>query len=191
MIFMSEKKRCFGSVPIYEDYHDNEWGRPVYDSRQLFELLTLDCMQAGLSWLTILKKRKSYQEAFDYFDPHKIALYDETKVEELMQNPGIIRNRLKIKAIINNAKAYLTLEEKYGSFSDWLWKYVDHKPIVGHWKKLEDIPSKTELSDRISTDLKELGFKFVGSTIVYAFMQGVGIVNDHYKGCFVYEELNK
>jgi len=142
-----------------------------------------------LSWLTVLKKRETYRLAFDNFDPNKIVCYDEAKVEELMQDTGIIRNRRKIEAIINNAKAYLKIKEEFGSFSDWLWSYVDHRPIVGHWKKIDDLPITTEISDRLSKDLKKLGFKFVGSTIVYSFMQAVGMVNDHYQGCFVYQEL--
>jgi DNA-3-methyladenine glycosylase I len=186
---MDEKTRCFGSLPIYDDYHDKEWGRSEFDDRRLFEMLMLEGMQAGLSWLIVLKKREAYRSAFDNFDPHKIALYNEAKVEKLMQNEGIIRNRRKIEAIITNAKAYLALTAEQGSFSDWLWHYVDNRPIIGHWKKVEDIPVTTEVSDRLSADLKKRGFKFVGSTIVYSFMQAVGMVNDHFQGCFVYKEL--
>jgi len=186
---MDDKKRCFGSEEIYNDYHDQEWGRPLCDDQRLFEMLNLEGMQAGLSWLTILKKRDNYRKAFDNFDPKKIALYNQAKIEELLKNPGIIRNRLKVNAIISNAKAYLALKEKHGSFSDWLWAYVDHQPIVGHWKTVQDIPVTTAISDRLSKDLKKAGFKFVGSTIVYSFMQAVGMVNDHATDCFVYREL--
>ena len=182
---MSEKTRCWGGVPEFVAYHDNEWGRPVHDDRKLFEMLTLEGAQAGLSWITILKKREAYREAFDGFDPEKVALYDGAKFEELMANPGIVRNRLKINATINNAKLVLDIQDKYGSFGKFLWDYVDYVPVIGDgtW------PVTTPLSDRISKDLKKLGFKFVGSTIIYAFMQATGIVNDHIKECFVYEEL--
>lgn len=188
---MNEKNRCAwsGDLPIYIDYHDKEWGRPQHDDRKLFEMLILEGMQAGLSWITILKKREAYREALDGFDPNKIALYGDEKIQELMENAGIIRNRLKIHAIINNAKVFLEVTEKHGSFNDLLWKYVDYKPIVGHWEKLEDVPATTPLSDQISKDLKKMGFKFVGSTIIYAYMQSIGMVNDHVKDCFVYREM--
>lgn len=190
---MNKTTRCSwaGDTQIYIDYHDNEWGRPVHDDGRLFEMLMLEGMQAGLSWITILKRRETYREAFDGFDPHKIALYGDTKVEELMTNEGIIRNRLKIKAIINNAKVFLEITEKYGSFDELLWGYVDHTPIIGHWKRIEDMPATTPLSDQISKDLKKMGFKFVGSTIVYAFMQATGMVNDHITSCFAYKEIIK
>ena len=188
---MLDKIRCSwcGDTPIYVDYHDNEWGRPVRDDRKLFEMLNLEGAQAGLSWITVLKKRETYREAFDNFDSHKIVLYDDTKIEELMNNAGIIRNRLKINATITNAKAFLEIVEKHGSFTKFIWAYVDDTPIVGHRKRLEDIPSTTPLSDKISKDLKKLGFKFVGSTIIYSFMQATGMVNDHVTDCFVYKEL--
>lgn len=187
---MAEKPRCSwpGDIPIYVDYHDNEWGRPVHDDRTLFEFLVLEGAQAGLSWITVLKKREAYREAFDGFDPAKVALYDEAKVEELMANPGIIRNRLKINSAISNAKLFLDVVEEYGSFDAFIWSYVDGVPIVGHWKSQEDIPPSTPLSDRISKDLKKRGFKFVGSTIVYAYLQSIGMVNDHVTECFVYGE---
>lgn len=187
---MAEKPRCSwpGDIPIYVDYHDNEWGRPVHDDRMLFEFLVLEGAQAGLSWITVLKKREAYREAFDGFDPAKVALYDEAKVEELMANPGIIRNRLKINSAISNAKLFLDVVEEYGSFDAFIWSYVDGVPIVGHWKSQEDIPPSTPLSDRISKDLKKRGFKFVGSTIVYAYLQSIGMVNDHVTECFVYGE---
>lgn len=167
---MSEKIRCFGDTPIYIDYHDNEWGRPVHDDRKLFEMLILEGAQAGLSWITVLKKREAYREAFDGFNPNKVALYDAEKIEELMANTGIIRNRLKINAAIINAKLFLKIAEQHGSFADFIWSYVDHSPVIGAWEKFEDVPVTTPISDRISKDLKKMGFKFVGSTIIYAFM---------------------
>lgn len=188
---IGEKFRCFGDTPIYADYHDNEWGRPVHDDHKLFEMLILEGAQAGLSWLTVLKKRDTYREAFDGFDPKKVALYDEAKFEELMANPGIIRNRLKINAAIVNAKGFLEIVKEHGSFDHFIWGYVNYTPIVGHWESFGDMPVTTPISDRISKDLKKLGFKFVGSTIIYSFMQAVGMVNDHFKSCFVYEELTK
>lgn len=187
---MELKCRCAwpGEIPIYIDYHDNEWGRPVHDDRKLFEMLILEGMQAGLSWITVLKKREAFREAFDNFDPHKVAAYDDAKIEELMNNEKIIRNRLKINAAITNAKLFLETAEKHGSFDKMIWSYVDNKPIIGHLKELEDMPATTPLSDKISKDLKKLGFKFVGSTIMYSFMQAVGMVNDHITKCFVYNE---
>jgi len=187
---MSEVKRCIwaGDIPIYIDYHDKEWGRPVHDDTKLFEMLILEGMQAGLSWITVLKKREAYREAFDGFDPYKIALYDDRKVQELLANEKIIRNRLKINATISNAKAYIRIIEEYGGFDKFIWGYVDYKPIKNQWKRHEDLPSSTPLSDKISKDLKKRGFKFVGSTIIYSFMQAVGMVNDHLTECFAYEE---
>jgi DNA-3-methyladenine glycosylase I len=186
---MSEKFRCFGNTPLYADYHDNEWGRPEHDDNKLFEMLILEGAQAGLSWETVLKKREAYREAFDGFDPRKVALYDNAKIAELLANAGIIRNRLKINAAVTNAKLFLELIEKHGSFDAFIWAYVDDKPIIGHWERFEDMPSTTPISDRISKDLKKMGFKFVGSTIIYSFMQAVGMVNDHLKPCFVYKEM--
>lgn len=188
---MDNKIRCCwaGETQIYQDYHDNEWGRPVHDDRKLFEMLILEGAQAGLSWITVLKKREAYRQAFDNFDAHKIIQYDDAKIEELMQNPGIIRNSLKINAAITNARLFLDVVEKYGSFSDFIWSYVDHKPIVNHFQSLADIPATTPLSDKISKDLKKMGFKFVGSTIIYAYMQATGMVNDHFTSCFVYKEM--
>lgn len=187
---MNEKTRCgwAGDTQIYIDYHDNEWGRPVHDDDKLFEMLILETMQAGLSWITILKKRENYRAAFDGFDPQRIALYDDKKFEELMKNEGIIRNRLKINAAINNAKMFLKVREEYGSFDKLIWSYVDNTPIIGHWEKAEDLPATTPLSDKISKDLKKMGFKFIGSTTVYAFMQSIGMVNDHFTWCFAYSE---
>lgn len=189
---MEEKTRCAwaGDIPVYIEYHDHEWGRPEHDDNKLFEMLILEGMQAGLSWITVLKKREAFRQAFDGFDPRRVALYDEAKIEELMKNEGIIRNRLKINAAIINARVFLETAEQYGSFDRFIWSYVDNTPIVNHWEKLEDIPVTTPVSDQISKDLKKMGFKFVGSTIIYAFMQATGMVNDHIKDCFVYKEMN-
>lgn len=190
---MKKQIRCSwaGNLPIYIDYHDNEWGRPVHDDIKLFEMLILEGAQAGLSWITILKKREAYRKAFDGFDPAKVALYDEAKIEALMNNKGIIRNRLKINAAITNAKVFLEVAEKHGSFDKYIWNYVDYTPITGHWKSVKDIPASTPLSDKISKDLKKMGFKFVGSTIIYSFMQAIGMVNDHITECCIYKEMNK
>ena len=190
---MNEKIRCTwtGNIPIYIDYHDNEWGRPLHDDIKLFEMLILETMQAGLSWITVLKKREAFREAFDGFDPNKVALYDDAKIQELMVNERIIRNRLKINAAIINACAFLNVVEKHGSFDKFIWKYVDYIPVTGHWRKLEDVPVTTPLSDKISRDLKKAGFKFVGTTTIYSFMQAIGMVNDHITDCFVYEEILK
>jgi len=190
---MSDKIRCSwaGELPIYVDYHDKEWGRPVHDDNKLFEILILEGMQAGLTWLTVLKKRETFREAFDGFDPQKVALYDDAKICELLENEGIIRNRLKVHAAVNNAKLFLEVQKQYGSFDKFLWRYVDHTPIVGHWAHLEDLPATTPISDQISKDLKKMGFKFVGSTIIYAFMQATGMVNDHLTTCFLYEGVSE
>ena len=188
---MNEKTRCAwaGNTQIYIDYHDNEWGRPVHDDGKFFEMLILEGMQAGLSWITILKKREAFREAFDGFDPNKIALYDEAKIQELMTNEKIIRNRLKINAAVSNAKAFLKVIEEYGSFDKFIWGYVDYRQVTNHLEKLSDLPASTPLSDKISNDLKKMGFKFVGSTIIYSFMQATGIVNDHITDCFVYKKM--
>ncbi len=190
---MTDKMRCpWGTdLALMLDYHDDEWGRPLYDDRELFELLILEGAQAGLSWLTVLKKRENYREAFDNFEIEKVANYDDKKVEELLANPGIIRNRLKIKAAIINAELVLQIQKEYGSFSKFLWDYVANKPVVGSWQSFKDMPLTTALSDQISKDLKKRGFKFVGSTIIYSFLQACGIVNDHFASCFVYRELVK
>jgi DNA-3-methyladenine glycosylase I len=173
------------------DYHDNEWGRPVHDDKKLFEMLILEGAQAGLSWLTVLKKRENYRAAFEGFDPAKVALYDDTKIEELLANPGIIRNRLKINAAVANAKAFLRIQEEYGSFDKYLWSYVNYTPIVNRFEKITDVIATSAVSDKISKDLKKRGMNFVGSTIIYAFMQAVGMTNDHFIDCFAYEELTK
>ena len=188
---MDARIRCpwAGTTPIYIDYHDNEWGRPVHDDKKLFEMLILECMQAGLSWITILKKREAFRQAFDGFDPEKMARYGDADIVRLMNNEGIIRNRLKILAAINNARIFLNWTTTHGRFAEWLWSHVDHAPLVGHWEKIEAVPATTPLSDTISNDLKRMGFKFVGSTTIYAFMQAVGLVNDHLTTCFVYHDM--
>jgi len=186
---MDEKIRCFGDTPLYADYHDKEWGRPVHDDKKLFEMLILEGAQAGLSWITVLKKREAYRKAFDGFDPEKVALYDDKKISELILNEGIIRNRLKINAAVINAKLFLEVAEKHGSFDKFIWGYVNNTPIVGHWENFSEMPATTEISDKISKDLKKIGFKFVGSTIIYSFMQAVGMVNDHLKSCCVFDEI--
>ena len=188
---MSEKTRCgwVEGIPIFEAYHDTEWGRPVHDDRRLFEMLILEGAQAGLSWLTILKRRESYRKAFDNFEPEKVAAYDDKKIQELLADEGIIRNRLKVNAAVINARLFLKVAEEYGSFDKFIWSYVDDTPIINHPKKLEDIPATTPLSDRISKDLKKMGFKFVGSTIMYAYMQAIGMVCDHTTDCFLYQEM--
>lgn len=174
---------------IYAKYHDEEWGVPVLDDNKQFEFLVLESAQAGLSWLTILKRRENYRIAFENFDPAKVACFDETKVEELMNNSGIIRNRRKIEAAINNAKCFLKIQQEYGSFCNYIWGFVHGKPIVNAYERLDQVPAATELSDAISKDLKCRGFKFLGSTIVYAHMQAVGIVNDHLVSCFRYNQI--
>lgn len=179
-----------GKDPLYIEYHDREWGVPVYDDRRLFEFLALESFQAGLSWLTILKKRDNFREAFDDFDYRLIAGYDEKKVNELLTNSGIIRNRLKILAIINNAAAFIKVQKQYGSFSHYIWTFTGGKPVINHFQTLSELPSKTPLSDKISRDLKKKGFKFTGSTIVYAHMQATGMVNDHLVSCFRHKELS-
>jgi DNA-3-methyladenine glycosylase I len=165
-------------------YHDEEWGRPLKDDGPLFEALILDGAQAGLSWITILKRREGYREAFDAMEPEKIARYGEKDIARLMENPGIIRSRRKIESAIGNAKAYLSMREQSGSFSQWLWNWVDGEPVIHRYKTQEEVPASTDLSKRIAGELKKLGFSFVGPTIVYAFMQAVGLVNDHLVSCF-------
>ena len=180
------KKRCFWVTkdPLYIEYHDNEWGVPVYDDDTLFEFLVLETFQAGLSWITILKKRENFRKAFDNFNYQKIANYTEDKFETLLQDAGIIRNKLKIKATITNAQAFIKVQEEFGSFSKYIWAFVDGKPIQNNFVNREDVPATTPLSDKISKDLKKRGFKFVGPTIVYAFMQAVGMVDDHTLDCW-------
>ncbi|WP_449443307.1 DNA-3-methyladenine glycosylase I [Ureibacillus acetophenoni] len=179
-------KRCdwVTKEPLYIEYHDKEWGVPVFDDRQLFEMICLEGAQAGLSWWTILQKRENYRQAFDNFEAEKIVQYSDEKIQELLQNPGIVRNRLKVQSVISNAKAFLKIQDEYGSFSNYIWKFVDHKPIVNEWKTIKEVPATTEISDKMSKQLKKDGFKFVGSTICYSFMQAVGMVNDHTVECF-------
>jgi DNA-3-methyladenine glycosylase I len=179
-----------GNDELYIKYHDEEWGVPVHDDQKLFEMLCLEGMQAGLSWITILRKRENYRKAFNNFNAKKIIKYDEDKINVLMQNPGIIRNRLKINAIIKNAKAYLDIQKEYGSFDKYIWGFVNGEPVVNKLQSISGAPAKTEISDIMSKALKKKGFTFVGSTICYAFMQAVGMVNDHITGCFRYKEIN-
>ena len=187
------KTRCgwVSDDPIYIDYHDHEWGMPIYDDRLLFEFLILEGAQAGLSWLTILKRRENYRLCFDHFDAEKIANYDANTYKKLLENPGIIRNRLKIQSVITNAKAYLAVKQAFPNFSDYIWQFVDGKPIQNQWKSHHQIPVNTVQSDKMSKDLKKRGFKFVGTTICYAFMQAVGMVNDHLTCCFRHAEVKR
>jgi len=172
---------CLGNA-LYEKYHDQEWGVPIFEDRLLFEFLVLETFQAGLSWITVLKKREYFRKAFDHFDYSKIATYGVHKEDDLLSNPGIIRNRLKIAATIHNAKAFMEIQKERGSFSNYIWDFVSGKPLINHYKKLEEIPAFTPLAEKISKDLKQRGFKFVGPTVVYAHMQATGMVNDHLVG---------
>lgn len=185
------KNRCLWceNDPQYIAYHDEEWGVPCHDDQQLFEFLILEGAQAGLSWLTILKKRENYRKAFDHFDDKKVAAYTQLDIDRLLANPGIIRNKLKIKSAIQNAQGVLKIQKEFGSLNNYLWRYVDGKPKQNSWKTLAELPAKTELSERISKDLKKRGFNFVGPTICYAFMQAIGMVNDHTTDCFRHQEL--
>lgn len=188
-----EIKRCnwCGTNPLYVKYHDKEWGVPVYNDRLLFEFLVLEGAQAGLSWITILKRRKGYFEAFDRFDVQKVAKYGKRKITSLLKDPGIIRNRLKIHSAVNNAKAFIKVQEEFGSFSKYQWQFVKGKPIQNSWKSMKQLPATTKISDSFSKDLKKRGFSFVGSTIIYAHMQAVGMVNDHTVDCFRYKQVKK
>lgn len=179
---------CEGDA-LYEKYHDTEWGVPLYDDQKLFEFLILETFQAGLSWITVLKKRENFRTAFDHFDYNKIAQYNDIKFQELIQNKGIIRNKLKIKAAITNAQAFLKVREEFGNFSDYIWRFVNGKPIKNQISNYNQLPANTPLSDTISMDLKKRGFKFVGRTVVYAHMQAAGMVNDHETSCFRYDEV--
>ena len=170
---------------LYRNYHDEEWGKPIYDDETIFEFLILESFQAGLSWYTILAKRENFRAAFDYFDYQKIAQYSEEKVEELIQHAGIIRNRLKILATINNAQKFMEVQKEFGSFSKYIWGFVNHEPIVNRPKTLKEVPATTEISDALAKDLKKRGFKFMGSTVVYAHMQATGMVNDHVEDCWI------
>lgn len=172
--------------PLYIRYHDEEWGQPCYDDHKLFEMLILEGMQAGLSWITVLRKRENFREAFDNFSAAKIAQYDQAKIDQLMANPGIIRNRLKAQAAIQNAKQFLAVQEEYGSFSQFIWQFVGGQPKLNHWQHISEVPAATPESDTMSKVLRKRGFKFVGSTICYAFMQATGMVNDHTVDCFLH-----
>ena len=186
-----EKPRCaWIADDLMRIYHDEEWGVPLHDDQKLFEFMVLDAFQAGLSWKTILNKRENFRKAFDNFDPKMIAAYDEKHYERLLNDAGIIRNRAKIKATISNAKAFLEIQNEFGTFDNYIWSFVDHKPVINSWKTLSELPAKTAISDRMSKDLMKRGFKFVGSTICYAFMQAAGMVNDHVVGCFRYMEVD-
>lgn len=185
-----EKTRCeWPNTPLYQKYHDEEWGVPVKDDQKQFEFLTLETFQAGLSWITVLKKRDNFRDAFDNFDYTKIANYDESKIAELKSNAGIIRNELKIKAAISNAKAFMEIQKEKGSFTEYIWSFTNHKVVKNKWKSIKELPAKTDLSDRICKDLKKRGFKFVGSTVIYAHLQATGQVNDHVVDCFRYNEV--
>jgi DNA-3-methyladenine glycosylase I len=187
------KQRCGWSTsdPLYINYHDNEWGVPLHDDRKLFEMLILEGAQAGLSWITILRKRENYRNAFAKFDAKKIARYDGGKIRQLLADKGIVRNRLKIEATIQNAEAFLRVQQEFGSFDAYIWRFVGGRPKRNQWKSLKEIPPTTPESDAMSKDLKRRGFRFVGSTICYAFMQAVGIVNDHVTTCFRYKQVSK
>jgi len=178
-----------GTDPLYMAYHDREWGVPVHDETRHFEFLLLETMQAGLSWLIILKKRENFRKAFDGFDYRKVAFYKEKKIQKLMENPGIIRNRKKIEAAVSNAHCFMAVQKEFGSFDRYIWNFVKHRQMQNHWKNLGEIPPRTALSDRISRDMKERGFKFAGSTIVYSHMQAIGLVNDHLADCFRHAEI--
>jgi DNA-3-methyladenine glycosylase I len=178
-----------GGNELYEAYHDHEWGVPVHDDRKHFEFLILEGAQAGLSWLTILKRREGYRKAFANFDPTKVAKYDQDKIESLMADEGIIRNRLKITSCVNNAKLFLQIQKEFGSFDKYIWKFVKEKPIQNNWKSLKEIPPESNESKALSADLKKRGFKFVGPTIMYAYMQATGLVNDHTADCFRFKSI--
>lgn len=187
------KNRCWwaGNDPLYVKYHDEEWGVPVHEDRKLFEYLVLDGAQAGLSWLTILKKRDNYRRAFDNFDPDIVATYGDDKIDELLGNDGIVRNRLKILSAVENARSLMRIRDEYGSFDRYIWSFVDGETIVNAWKKPQDVPASTPESEAMSRDLKKRGFKFTGPTICYAFMQAAGLVNDHLTDCFRYPRINE
>ena len=188
---MTTRCEWAGSDPLYLAYHDHEWGVPVHDDRRLFEMLILEGAQAGLSWITILKKRQNYRQAFDNFELETVAAYGEDKIGELLVNPGIVRNRRKIAATVQNAEAFLRIQAEFGSFDAYIWQFVDGKPKQNAWRTLAEIPAKTPESEAMSKDLRRRGFNFVGPTICYAFMQAVGMANDHVVGCFRYQELSQ
>lgn len=186
MSLMAARKRCpwCGDDPLYTAYHDQEWGVPSHNDTHLFEMLILEGAQAGLSWITILRKRDAYRRAFAEFDPQRVARFTQARVAKLLQNAGIVRNRLKIESAVGNAKAFLAVQREYGSFAAWLWSFVDNQPLRQRRRSLRDVPARTDLSDQISKDLRRRGFRFVGSTIVYAYLQATGLVDDHVDGCW-------
>lgn len=188
---MSEIKRCHWCKgdALYEAYHDQEWGVPLHDDKKLFEFLLLESFQAGLSWITILRKRENFRKAFDDFDYRKIAHYSEDKIQSLLTDSGIIRNKLKVRAAVSNAKAFLQVQEEFGAFDTYIWGFVDGKPVQNKWRSKDEVPANTPLSDKISKDLKKRGFKFVGSTVIYAHMQATGMVHDHTTDCFRHAEV--
>jgi DNA-3-methyladenine glycosylase I len=191
---MSEKRRCQWAgltKPLYLEYHDEEWGVPSRDDRHLFEMLILEGAQAGLSWETILNKRTAYRRAFERFDPRRVARWSKADIASRLRDPGIVRNRLKVESAVTNARAFLEMQKEFGSFADWLWRWVDGKPVQNTFRSLREIPARTPLSDAISKELKKRGFRFVGSTILYAYMQAVGLVNDHAVGCFRRAEVRR
>lgn len=190
---MSEKKRCDWclSAEDYIHYHDTEWGVPCHDDKKQFEFLILEAAQAGLSWLTVLRKRDGYRKAFANFDVHQVAKFSEEDIQQLITNPAIIRNKLKISAAVNNARLFLEVQKEYGTFSRYIWGFVGGKPIVNHWKEMSEVPATSAESDALSKDLKKRGFKFVGSTIMYAHMQACGLVNDHIVSCFRHKEVQQ
>ena len=190
---MSKEKRCawVGEESLYTTYHDDEWGLPCYDDQTLFEFLTLEGAQAGLSWITILRKRENYRRRFAGFDPVKVARFSQKKIDTLLLDPGIVRNRLKVESTVTNAQAFLKIQEQHGSFSDYLWHYVDGEPVTNHWRTIKQVPASTPLSDQLSKDLKKAGFRFVGTTICYAYMQAIGLVNDHTTDCFRHEQVKQ
>ena len=181
---------CAGS-DLYREYHDTEWGVPVFDDRRHFEFLVLESAQAGLSWLTVLKKRENFRRAYDGFDPDRVALYDDRKKEELLADAGLIRNRLKIEASLNNARKFLEVQKEFGGFAAYLWGFTKGRPIQGRWRSLAEVPARTELSDRVAADLKKRGFRFLGSIIMYAHLQATGLVNDHILSCFRHKEIKR
>jgi DNA-3-methyladenine glycosylase I len=187
---MTNRCQWAGDDPLYRAYHDEEWGVPLHDDQRLFEFLILEGAQAGLSWITILRKRDNYRAAFDYFDPVKVVTYDEVKVAELLENPGIVRNRAKIRSAVGNAKAFMQVQQEFGSFDRYIWSFVDGQPVINQWQTLGDIPAETAESRAMSKDLKKRGFNFVGPTICYAFMQACGMVNDHTVDCFRYQAMS-
>ena len=187
---LNSQFRCPWAIDeLYIRYHDTEWGVPVHDDRRLFEFLILEGAQAGLSWHTVLKKRENYRAAFDQFDPEKVARCSAARIARLLQNPGIIRNRLKVQSAVQNAKAFLKVQEEFGSFDSYVWRFVEGRPKINHWRSTKEIPARTAISDALSKDLLQRGFKFVGSTICYAHMQATGMVNDHLEACFRHKEV--